>query len=368
MRMKTKFSKLFSTLAAIALLITACAPAATATTAPTTAPATAGAATEAPKFKFALVTPNPRGDRSFIDASIRGADQAIAELGVSGTIVESANVAEQEAAMRSTIAGGYDLVLGLAIEPTILVPLAEEFPNQKFGVPSDIFTDTLPANVAAFQINVHEGSFLVGVVAGMLTQSKIVGAVVGGDAPGLNQFFWAYKQGVLAVCPDCQVLVSYLGFEFSNPTLGKETAVGMYEQGADIIFQVAGRSGEGVISAAQERGLYAIGVDSNQDDIAPGSVIVSMIKRVDTSVFLLVKNTMEGNFKSGFSIIGMKEGATGLSWDTGSTTFETKGPAELTAKLPEVKTKVEEYRAQILAGTLEVCDALKETAVCEPLK
>jgi basic membrane protein A len=365
--MKTKFWKLFSTFAAVALLVTACAPAATPTAAPTTAPATAGA-TVAPAFKFALVTPNPRGDRSFIDASIRGADRAIAELGVSGTIVESANLAEQEAAMRSAISGGYDLVLGLAIEPTTLVPLAEEFPNQKFGVPSDIFTDTLPANVAAFQINVHEGSFLVGVIAGMLTQSKIVGAVVGGDAPGLNQFFWAYKQGVLAVCPDCQVLVNYLGFDFSNPTLGKETAVGMYEQGADILFQVAGRSGEGVISAAAEKGLYAIGVDSNQDDIAAGSVIVSMIKRVDTSVFLLVKNTMDGNFKSGFSVIGMKEGATGLSWDEGSTTFATNGPAELTAKLPDVQAKVEEYRAQILGGTLEVCDALKETAVCEPLK
>ncbi len=365
--MKTKFSKLFSTLAAIALLVTACAPAATATTAPTTAPATAGA-TVAPKFKFALVTPNPRGDRSFIDASIRGADQAIAELGVEGTIVESASVAEQEAAMRSAISGGYDLVLGLAIEPTTLVPLAEEFPNQKFAVPSDIFTDTLPANVAAFQINVHEGSFLVGVIAGSMTKSKIVGAVVGGDAPGLNQFYYAYKQGVLAVCPDCQVLVSYLGFVFSDPTLGKEHAVAIYEQGADIIFQVAGRSGEGVISAAAEKGLYAIGVDSNQDDIAPGSVIVSMIKRVDTSVFLLVKNTMEGNFKSGFSIIGMKEGATGLSWDTGSTTFATKGPAELTGMLPAVQTTVEDYRAKILAGTFEVCDALNETAVCAPLK
>src|SRR3712207_739387 len=115
----------------------------------------------------------------------------------------------------------------------------------------------------------------------MLTQTKHVGAVVGGDSPGLNQFFWAYKQGVLEVCPDCQVEVGYLGFEFSNPTLGKETALAQYEAGADIIFQIAGRSGEGVISAAQEQGKYAIGVDANQDDIAPGHVIVSMMKRVD---------------------------------------------------------------------------------------
>ena len=246
--MKLKCWNLVSLLAALALLAAACGPA-------------TPAATEAPKFKFALVTPNPRGDRSFIDASIRGADKANAELPVTGTIIESQNIADQEAAMRSAISAGNDLVLGLAIEPTTLLPLAEEFPNQKFGVPSDIFVDTLPDNVAAFQINVHEGSFLVGVVAGMLTKSKTVGAVVGGDSPGLNQFYYAYKQGVLAVCPDCSVVVAYLGFDFSNPTLGKETAVGMYEQGADIIFGVAGRSGEGVIAAAQEKGLYAIGVD-----------------------------------------------------------------------------------------------------------
>jgi basic membrane protein A len=358
--MKPRLWHLISILSVIAILLTACGgPAAIPTQPP---------ATEAPKFKFALVTPNPRGDRSFIDASIRGAERAMAELPVQGTIIEAQSVADQDAAMRAALSQGNDLVLGLAIEPGTLLPLAEEFPDQKFGVPSDIFVEELPNNVAAFQINVHEGSFLVGLIAGSLTKTKTVGAVVGGDAPGLNQFYYAYKQGVLEVCPDCTVLVSYLGFDFANPTLGKETALGQYEQGADIIFQVAGRSGEGVISAAQEKGLYAIGVDSNQDDIAPGSVIVSMMKRVDTSTYLLVKNALEGKFTPGFSTIGLKDGATGLSWDEGSKTFEEKGPADLTAKLPDVKTLVEDYRNKILNGEYEVCDALKETAVCEPLK
>jgi basic membrane protein A and related proteins len=353
--MKTKLWLIVTLTIVLALLLAACGPAAVAT------PGAGG-------FKFALVTPNPRGDRSFIDASIRGVERANAELPVQGTIVEAQSVADQESAMRSAIAQGNDIVLGLAIEPDTLLGLAEEFPDQKFGVPSDIFVDDLPDNVAAFQINVHEGSFLAGLVAGKLTQTKTVGAVVGGDAPGLNQFFYAYKQGVLEVCPDCNVLVSYLGFEFSNPTLGKETALGQFEQGADIVFQVAGRSGEGVISAAQERGLYAIGVDSNQDDLAPGHVIVSMMKRVDSSTFLLVKNTLEGNFTPGFSVIGMADGATGLSWDEGSTTFADQGPAELTGQLPEVRAVVEDYRGRILGGQYEVCDALNETAVCAPLK
>lgn len=326
------------------------------------------AAAPTEEFAFALILPNPRGDRSFIDASVRGAERAQSELQVKGNIIEARGVSEQEQAIRGALQQNPDLVLALAPQPEVILKLAQEFPNQKFGVPSDIFVEKLPDNIAAFQINVHEGSFLVGLIAGMLTQTKTVGAVVGGDSPGLNQFFWAYKQGVLEVCPDCKVLVSYLNFDFANPTLGKEAALNQYDQGADIIFQVAGRSGEGVLSAAKEKGKYAFGVDSNQDDIAPGNIIASMMKRVDISTFLLVKNAKEGNFKGGFSVIGMKDGATGLSWDEGSTTFEQNGPAELTAKLPEVKAKVEEYRTKILDGSYEVCDALNPTAVCDKVK
>jgi basic membrane protein A len=317
-------------------------------------------------FKFALITPNPLGDRSFIDASARGVERANEELGLEGQIIETNAVAEQEAAIRAALGEGNDLILALAPDADTLLSIAEENPDQKFGVPSDIFVETLPDNIQAFQVNVHEGSFLVGIVAGMMTESKVVGAVVGGESPGLNQFFWAYKQGVLEVCPDCEVLVGYLGFDFGNPTLGKETALAQYEQGADIVFQIAGRSGEGVLSAAAETGKFAIGVDSNQDFIEPGSIICSMIKKVDVSTFLLVKNTMEGNFKGGFQQISMAEGATGLSWDEGSTFFEENGPDNMVAKLDDVKASVEDYRKMILDGSFEVCDALNnaEAAVC----
>jgi basic membrane protein A and related proteins len=320
-------------------------------------------------FKFVLVTPNPLGDRSFIDASARGVEQANSELGLDGQIIETNDVAQQEAAIRAALADGNDIILALAPDAETLLAIAEENPEQKFGVPSDIFVETLPDNVQAYQVNVHEGSFLAGLVAGMMTETGTVGAVVGGDAPGLNQFFWAYKQGVLEACPECEVLVSYLNFDFSNPTLGKEAALAQYEQGADIIFQVAGRSGEGVISAAQETGNFAIGVDSNQDDIAPGAVIVSMMKRVDVSTFLLVKNTMEGNFQGGFQQIGMTDGATGLSWEEGSTTFADNGPDNMTAKLEEVMAAVEDYRARILSGDFAVCDALNtaDAPECEGL-
>jgi basic membrane protein A len=333
------------------------------------APATQAPATEAAaQFTCALITPNPLGDRSFIDASARGIARANEELPVKCDIIETNGVAEHETALRGAIAQNYDLVLGLAMDSEMFVGLAEEFPDQKFASPSEIFLETLPENLIAYQIDVHESSFLVGVIVGSLTQTKTVGAVVGGDAPALNQFFYGYKQGVLEVCPDCTVLVSYLGFEFSNPTLGLETALGQYDQGADIIYQIAGRSGEGVLEAAAQRDLFAIGVDSNQDDIQPGHVIVSMLKKVEATTFDPIKLVVDGEFAGGFQRRGMKEGFAGLSWDEGSTTFEDQGPAEMTAKLPEIKALVEEWRTKITSGEYKVCDAFApETPECVEL-
>lgn len=334
-------------------VMTSCAPAATAV--PTAAP-------EAPKFKCALITPNPLGDGSFIDAAARGIKQANAELPVQCDIIETNGVSEHEATLRSTIAQGYDLILALALDPTLLTNIAKEFPDQKFASPSDLLVDKLEPNILAYQIDVHESSFLVGVIVGSMTNTKTVGAVVGGDAPGLNQFYFGYKQGVLAVCPDCNVLVSYLGFDFSNPTLGLETALGQYDKGADIIYQIAGRSGEGVIQAAAQRKLYAIGVDSNQDDIQPGFVIVSSLKKTDATTYDAIKLLTEGKFQGGqFLTKGLKEGFSGLSWDEGSTTFEKMGAADMTAKLPAIKKSVEEYRAKILDGSLKVCNAVDAT-------
>jgi basic membrane protein A len=332
------------------------------------APATEAPATQAAQFTCALITPNPLGDRSFIDASARGIERANQELPVKCDIIETNGVSEHETALRGAISQGYDLVLGLAMDAEMFTGLAEEFPDQKFASPSEIFLETLPENLIAYQIDVHESSFLAGLIAGALTKSKIVGAVVGGDAPALNQFYYGYKQGVLEACPDCQVLVSYLGFDFSNPSLGLETALGQYDEGADIIYQVAGRSGEGVLEAAAQRDLYAIGVDSNQDDIQPGHVLVSMLKKVEATTYDPIKLVVDGEFTGGFQRRGMKEGFAGLSWDEGSTTFADNGPADMTEKLPEVQALVEEWRTKILNGEYKVCDAFTpDTPECVEL-
>ncbi|MCJ7623472.1 MAG: BMP family ABC transporter substrate-binding protein, partial [Anaerolineaceae bacterium] len=120
------------------------------------------------------------------------------------------------------------------------------------------------------------------------------------------------------------------------------------------------------------RGLYSIGVDSNQDDVAPGNVIVSMIKRVDITTFESIQMLVDGTYAGGFHLLGLADGAAGLSWDEGSTTFEDNGPAEMVAKLDDVKVLIQHYRVYIAAGEYEVCDALTdvalETDVCAALK
>lgn len=315
------------------------------------------------EFSVALVTPSPLGDRSFIDSSASGARLAEDELGISLRIVESDGVAQQLSSLRTAVQSRPDLVLALGLDEETLLTVAEENPEQQFGVPSDIFVEELPDNVQAFTVDVHESSYLAGLVAGSLTRTGTVGAVLGGDFPGMHQFFYGYKQGVLDACADCTVEMTALGGNFSDPTLGKEAAMSLYNAGADILYAVAGLSGTGVLQAAAESGNYAIGVDSNQDAEEPGSVITSVMKRVDRTTYLLINEAMNGRFAGGeFTSVGLADGVSDLSWADGSTVFAENGPAELTGLLPEVEAAVEAAREEITDGSLVVCDALNDPA------
>lgn len=316
-------------------------------------------------FTYALVTPGAAGDGGFIDSAIAGTRLAETELGVTGRVVEAESVAQQEGVLRSTVATHPGIIIAPGLDPESLLAVANENPDQLFGVPSDIFVDELPANVQAFAINVHESSFLGGFVAGSLTETKKIGAVLGIDNPGLNQFYYGFKQGVLAACPDCTVTPSYLNGQFADPSVGQEAALALYQGGADIIYAVAGLSGQGVFTAATQEGKYAVGVDSNQDGDAPGTVIVSVMKRVDMTTFNLIEAAQAGRFESGFVAAGMGDGVTGLSWDDGSTVFADEGPAAMTAKLADVQAEVEKLREQILSGSLAVCDALNDPSSTE---
>jgi basic membrane protein A and related proteins len=305
------------------------------------ATAEAVAAPDNSDVSFTIILPNPRGDRSFIDSAAAGAERAIAELGVEGTIVETAGVQEHDAAMRRAVQESPDLIITIAV----------------FPAPPDF------DNLALFNIYTHENSYLAGIAAGMLTRTKIVGAVGGLDSPGINMFIVGFEEGVKSVCPDCQTVRSYVG-NFNDPVTGKEQALSLFAEGADILYQVAGRSGEGVLEAAAETGNFAIGVDSNQDDLYPGTVIVSAMKRVDNAVFGFVESIVNDTYTPGETSVGLAEGYAGLSWDVGvcSRTFDENGPEDMVAKLPEVRAAIAAAREQILSGELVVTNVLTQPA------
>ncbi|UCC76319.1 MAG: BMP family ABC transporter substrate-binding protein [Anaerolineales bacterium] len=334
-------------LTVILTLLVGCGPAAT--------------PTAKPRLKFTLIVPMPIGDRSYIDAGYEGFKRAEAELEVDATLIEATGVPEHEPAIRGAANQGFDLIVTMSMDPDMLLSVAEEFPNVLFGAVDTFYPDDveLPSNLAAWLTEPHEASFLVGIAAGMLTRTGIVGAVGGLDIAGINTFIVAYEEGVHAVNPEAQTLRGYAG-SFVDPTIGKELAMAQYEQGADIIYQVAGLTGEGVIAAAKETGNFAIGVDSNQDWIAAGNVIVSMVKRVDNLVYDFVQAAIGGTFESGYKTVGVPDGGTGLSWDMGSDYFEKNGPQDMVSKLPDVKAKVDEYRKKILSGEYTVRNLLLE--------
>ncbi|MGK2886253.1 MAG: BMP family ABC transporter substrate-binding protein [Rhodococcus sp. (in: high G+C Gram-positive bacteria)] len=345
--MASKFSALATAAASVVALV-GCSSAST--------PSPGG--TSAGAFTYALITPGAAGDSGFIDSAIAGTTLAEKDLGVTGRVVEADSVSQQEGVIRSTVATHPGIILAPGLDPESLLAVARENPDQLFGVPSDISVDDLPANVEAYSINVHESSYLGGFVAGRLSTTKKVAAVLGIDNPGLNQFYYGYKQGVLAACPDCTVTPSYLNGRFSDPSAGQEAALSLYQAGNDIVFAVAGLSGQGVFTAATQQNKFAIGVDSNQDGDAEGTVIVSVMKRVDQTTYNLIERAQTGKFESGFVTAGLADGVSGLSWDAGSTVFADNGPETLTRQIPDLASQVDETRKQILAGSIVVCDAL----------
>ena len=312
---------------------------------------------------FQIILPNARGDRSFIDSAAKGAEEAIEFLGVDGTIIETAGVQEHDAAIRRAVQEESDLVITIAVTEDIIAEMVDEFDYQLFAAQETFFSEIPDVdNLALFNIYTHENSYLAGIAAGMLSRTGKVGTVGGGDFPGINLFIVGFEEGVLSVCPDCEVVKSYVGGSnpFADPVRAKEIALGMYDEGVDIIYQVAGRSGEGVLEAASETENFAIGVDSNQDDLFPGTVIVSAMKRVDNAVYAFVESIVNDEYTAGETTAGLAEGFAGLSWDVGicSRTFDEFGPEDMVEKLPEVRQAIDTAREAILAGEIEVTNVL----------
>lgn len=286
-----------------------------------------------------------RGDKSFNDAAIRGLEQARDELGITFRDIEPREMASDEEALRFLVDQGFDLVIGVGfLMEEALQTVARDNPDTRFAIIDAVVDEP---NVSSLVFKEHEGSFLAGALAAMVTETNTLGFVGGMDVPLIMKFQIGYEEGIRHINPDAQILVNYAGSDagaFNNPARGKELALAQFDRGADIIYHAAGGTGAGVIDAAEERDLFAIGVDSNQDDMAPGNVLTSMLKRVDVAVFNTVEAVVNDEFTAGIQEFGVADDGVGL------TDFEytrDQIPDEALARLGEI-------RDQIAAGEIRV--------------
>jgi basic membrane protein A len=291
-----------------------------------------------------------RGDKSFNDAAYEGLSRAAQKLGVTTEVLEPSGAEDREAALRLFAARGFDLVIGVGfIFSTDINVVARSFPKIPFACidyapPAD---GRIPQNVVGLRFREEEGSFLVGAVAGQLTRTGHLGFVGGMDIPLIHKFEAGYRAGALTVCSHCVVHAAYAGSTpdaFRDPVKGKALAISQIAAGADILYHASGTTGHGVFEAARQMGVKAIGVDSDQYDEMPGTVVTSMIKRVDVAVYDTIVAVAEGEFRSGVMSFGLAENGVDYVSD---------GP-HAAGIPPDVKAKVHELREKVIRNEIKV--------------
>ena len=240
-------------------------------------------AVDASDMSFAMVTDQAGlGDQAFNDATWEGFTALNEDFGVQIKVVET-NEQAQYVPNLSTLAEQEEtLIVGVGfLLKDAVNEVAEQFPDVYFAL-IDNFVDQ--PNVASIQFAENEGAFLMGAIAAYMTETGKVGFVGGMETDVVKKFEAGYRAGVMTIDSDMEVLVSYAG-AFNDPAKGKELALAQYDQGADVVFQVAGFTGTGVIDAALERDKMVIGVDRDQNYLAPDNVISSMMKGLGAGVY-----------------------------------------------------------------------------------
>lgn len=259
-------------------------------------------------IKVALVYSGFLGDKSFNDLAHDGAMKAQEDFGVEVQELESGEAADWEANFVAMADAGYDLVIGVSTQfQEIMEKHCPDYPDTKFAMIDGVCD--AGDNVVSTLFAQNEGSFLAGAVAAMMTtktdipginDEKIIGWVGGMDIPVLHDFYVGYEQGAKYIDPDIEILQSFAG-TFTDALKGKELANAQINQGADVVMNVANITGQGVMEAASDAGVYSIGVDTNQDSLYPGSVLTSMTKNVDNCTYQIIESVVDGTFQGGTS-------------------------------------------------------------------
>ena len=295
------------------------------------------------------------GDKSYNDSCNIGSTKAEKDFGIELKSLEGTTAEDWKANLLSACEDGYDLVICSSSNfEEYLKEYAPEYPDTKFAI---IDTTVEGDNIVSVSFAQNQGSFLAGAAAALFTQHSeiegvndeaVIGWVGGMDIPVLHDFYVGYEQGAKYINPDIKVLQSFAG-TWNDPLKGKELKLGQYEQGADIVMNVASGTGPGILEAAAEAGKYAIGVDLKQDNDQPGHVLTSMVKRVDTACYSVIQSVVEGTFEGG-SVSYLDVAGEGVSLTDFSVIKEALGD-----QFPEdILTQLEEIQEKIVSGEIVV--------------
>lgn len=296
------------------------------------------------------------GDQGFFDDAARGMSM-LEEAGsrVQNVQSDAENPAQWRSNLESVSGSDWDVVIvGTSQMVDILNETAPKYPDQSYIIYDSVVEQP---NVASIVYKQNEGSYLAGVLAALATtdtetfplanEEKVVGLVGGMDIPVINDFLEGFRKGVEAVDPEIEVLVSYVG-DFADSNRGYDQTMAMYDQGADVVFQVAGGAGIGVLTAAAEKGRYAIGVDANQNGLQEGHILASMLKNIGVSLKSAVDAYAAGELAFG------EVTEYGLANDGVSLTFEDNGDI-----VPqEIQDQIREYAQKVIDGEIEVPTAM----------
>ncbi len=290
-------------------------------------------------------------DKSFNEAAYNGAEMFKKETGLEYRDFEIQNDSQREQALRNFARRGHDPVVAIGFsQAQALEKVAKEFPDTKFAI-VDMVVD-LP-NVRSIVFKEHEGSYLVGMLAAMASKTGKVGFVGGMDIPLIRKFACGYVEGVKAVNPDAEIyqnMTGTTGAAWNDPVKGGELAKSQFDRGADVVYHAAGGTGLGVLQAAADAGKLGIGVDSNQNGLHPGSVLTSMLKRVDNAVFKAFDDVRTESWSAGFDVLGLEQDGVGWALDDNNKDLITD----------DMKSAVEGAAAKIMSGEITVHDYMSD--------
>ncbi len=293
-----------------------------------------------------------KNDKSFNESAYTGAEQFKTETGMAYRDFEIQNDSQREQAMRRFARDGHNPIVAIGFsQAAALEKVAKEFPDTKFGI-VDMVVD-LP-NVRSIVFKEHEGSYLVGVMAAKASKSAKVGFVGGMDIPLIRRFACGYAGGVKSVSGSAEVfenMTGTTGAAWNDPVKGGELAKSQFDRGADVVYHAAGGTGIGVLQAAADAGKLGIGVDSNQNGLHPGSVLTSMLKRVDVAVYNAFMDVKNDKWSTGFAVLGLKEGGVGYAMDDNNKSLVSD----------EMKMAVEKASADIISGAVSVHDYMSDS-------